>query len=72
MCDYVFGGMIMTGKNTYSKEKIFRKGEVIYHPVFKEEGKIKKIEPLASKRQKLIVHFKQHGEKKLIAGFSNN
>ena len=55
----------------FSQDDIYRKGEVIFHPVFKKKGKIKKIEIVAANQQKLHVEFEDLGKKILIAGSTN-
>ncbi len=55
----------------YSQDATYRKGDILYHPVLKKEGKIKKIEIIARHRQKLYVTFEDIGEKVLIAGIEN-
>lgn len=52
---------------TYSKEETYKKRDVIYHPQFKEHGKVVKVEPQAT-MQILTVEFEESGTKKLIAG----
>lgn len=55
----------------FSRDDMYRKGKVIYHPVFKKKGKIKKIEIVAANQQKLHVEFEDLGKKVLIAGSTN-
>ncbi len=55
-------------EKVFSRDDIYKKGEVIYHPIFKKSGKIKKIEIVAANQQKLHVEFEELGKKLLIAG----
>ena len=52
----------------YSQDQTYQRGDVIYHPVFKDTGTIKKILLTADSMQKLLVDFKKKGSKVLIAG----
>lgn len=56
----------------YSQDDTYRKGDILYHPVLKKEGKIKKIDIIARRHQKLYVNFEDIGEKILIAGIDND
>ena len=51
----------------YSKDETYKKRDLIYHPQFKEHGKIVKID-LQGKIQILTVEFEKSGTRKLIAG----
>lgn len=61
----------MEKEKVYSKDETYNKGDVIYHPVFKEKGKIKKIEQVLETQQKLFVDFENIGKKTLIAGMTS-
>jgi len=50
----------------------YKKGDEIFHPVFKEQGKIKSIEQLPNGMQKILVKFEKSGEKKLICGIKQS
>ena len=66
----VYMEVFMADKNEYSQEQTYQKGDVIYHPVFKDTGKIKKIDWTVTRIQKLYVDFEKKGSKILIAGKS--
>jgi hypothetical protein len=50
----------------YEPTKVYRKGEWIFHPIFKDRGKIVKKEPSRFKFSKIIVQFENEGRKVLI------
>lgn len=60
-----------TQEKVFSQENTYRKGDLIFHPVFKDRGVIKKIDLIQDKRQKLIVDFEKVGQKKLLAGYKS-
>jgi len=58
----------MSDEKEYSQDQTYQKGDVIYHPVFKDTGKIIKIDWTVTRIQKIWVDFKEAGSKILIAG----
>lgn len=58
-------------EKTFNQEETYRKGDLIFHPVFEDRGVIKKIDLIQDKRQKLVVDFEKVGQKKLLAGFKS-
>lgn len=50
----------------------YKKGDEIFHPVFKEQGKITGVEQLPNGTQKIMVRFEKSGEKKLISGIKQS
>lgn len=56
----------------YQISNKYRKGDDIFHPVFKEQGRVTKIEQLPNGTQKIVVRFEKSGEKKLICGMQQS
>lgn len=68
--------MISTKKRgdlkNYSLSDKYKVGEMIYHPVFDDTGKvIRKTRSYSGKYTKIIVQFMKVGKKKLIEGFED-
>ncbi|MBN1782144.1 hypothetical protein JW948_13510 [bacterium] len=58
----------MTSKDkTYTPYDTYLRGETIYHPIFKDTGKVKKVIPTVNHMQKIWVNFDKCGPKVLIA-----
>ena len=62
----------MTNTKEYTQDKTYDRGDIIYHPVFKDSGKIKKVGQIANGTQKLWVDFDHKGSKILIAGIKKS
>jgi len=60
-----------TREKVFNQEETYRKGDLIYHPVFKDRGKIIQIDLIQEMQQKLLVEFEKVGQKKLLAGFKS-
>jgi len=54
-------------ESVYQSSGYYKVGQWIYHPVFKDKGKVIKIFPAPGDLSIIIVKFEKVGEKKLIA-----